>query len=240
MIRSLFVFVLAAAGLTAHFTWINPLSSPLQPGAEVQIQLAHGHSFPESEEMLRPDGIEAFAVGPDGARTPIKPARGTQKLVASYRVPSAGFYRFVFVQDRGVMSRTPQGLKAGGRDKNPGAISSARYYRSGIAYALTPGAAAPAAKPLGLEFELVAVRESAGLKISVWQNGKPCPGAEIVMKTPGAPDRKLGVTGADGALTANPGGSKGPVLIDARKTGQASGTGYDSVNLASSLYMELN
>jgi uncharacterized GH25 family protein len=229
------------ATLPAHNSWINPLSSPLKQGTDVEIQIAHGHSFPESEQAMEDAGIEVFAVGPGGARASLPHVRSGKKLLATYKVPAAGFYRFAFVQDRGVMSRTPGGLKKGGRDKNPDAISSSRYYRSGVAYAATRGAQVKSAEPLGLEFEIVASRQPGALEVMVLCGGHPCAGADVIVKTAGGKERNLGRTAASGTVTAAVSGLKGPVLIEARKTAPAPrNEHYDSMNLTTSLYLELD
>lgn len=241
IIRSTLALLSLATVLLAHYSWINPLSNPLKPGTSVEIQIAHGHTFPQSEEPMAEAGIEMFAVGPDGARARLHHVRGDKKLVASYKVPAEGFYRFVFVQDRGVMSRTPGGLKKGGRNKNPDAMTSARYYRSGVAYAATAGARLKPPEPLGLEFEIVASPQPGELGIQVLCGGRPCAEADVVLRTATAEERKLGRTTATGTLKANVNGLKGPVLIEARKTAPAPAKeNYDSVNLTTSLYLELN
>ena len=235
--------VCAAAGaslLLAHFSWINPLSSPLTAGAEVQVQIAHGHAFPESEEMFRPQGIRSYVLASGGERTELKPLLGRKKLLANFKVPREGHYRFVFIQDRGVLSRTPKGLLPGGRDAHPDAHASARHYRSGVAWAATANAAKSPRAAAGLEFEMVAEASGDRLQVTVLHNGKPCADAEVISKRPGRAEEKLGLTGAGGRI-AMPiaDGLRAPLLLEASKTAAApAGASYDKVNLSTSLYLE--
>jgi len=224
--------------LLAHFSWINPLS-PLVPGEEVQVQIGHGHKFPESEEMFRPEGIKAYVLGPEGERTELTPSPDAKRLAASFKVPREGHYRFVFVQDRGVLSRTPKGLLPGGRDVHPGALESAKYYRSGVAIAATANAQKSRPVPAGLEFEMTAEASGGSLRITVLHKGKPCAEAAVTVKRAGQVEEKLGPTGADGRITLPlKNGLRGPLLLEASKATPApAGASFDKLNLSTSLYL---
>ena len=237
--RITFGAVCCATLLSAHFSWINPLSSPLDAGAEVQVQIAHGHAFPESEEMFRPEGIKAYVLGPGGMQTELKPQQGARKLLASFKVPREGHYRFVFIQDRGILSRTPKGLLPGGRDAHPDALASARYYRSGVAWAATANAPKGQRAAAGLEFEMVAEASGGGLKLTVLHNGQPCADAEVISKREGRAEEKLGRTGADGSIVLPlAGGLRPPLLLEASKSAPApAGASYEKLNLSTSLYL---
>lgn len=239
-IPRLIVAPVAAAGvLLAHATWIAPVSPVLEKGRSATVQIGNGHHFPDSESAIGPDGLEAFVVNPGGARAKLGLSAAGKALSADYMVREAGTYRFVFVQDRGVISRTPTGLKPGGKDKNPGATQSMKSYRSAVAYATTAGARENDAKAVGLEFELVPVRSAGAVRITLLWKGKPCADATVNTYWPGKGEQKLGMTDANGTfLYSIPAGAAGQFLLTASYSEKAApGAVYDALSYSTALYL---
>jgi hypothetical protein len=227
---------LLGAALYGHYTWVSPGGNALTPGSQATVTIGHGHGFPESSEAPMRQNLEAFVMAPSGAKSPLAVTPAGKSLSAKFAVQEPGPHRLYFSQDFGVRSRTPQGLKPGGRDANPQAVEVLRSYRSGVAYA----GGWPDAKPLGLEFEVAATRSGQGLALTVYRNGKPCPKAKLAVLAAGAKEKEVGVTGADGGAVWQPGGAKGPVLIIADyQEKAAAGAQWDVLRLSSSLRLEL-
>jgi uncharacterized GH25 family protein len=229
----------AGATLFAHATWIAPVASPLEVGKSVNVQIGNGHAFPESESALSPQNLEVFAVAPSGGKVELKPIKSGSFLTASYAVREPGMHRFVFVQDRGVISRTPQGLKPGGRDQNPGATQSMKMYRAAVAYAGTAGANLGPQSPLGVTFEVAPQRTKDSVIVSVLLNSKPVAGAKIRAVLPGQKEQELGSTGSDGKFTYRvPSGLSGPfLLIAAHSQKAAAGEKYDNADYSTALHL---
>jgi uncharacterized GH25 family protein len=216
--------IIAAATLAvsafAHYTWIAPVDA-LEIGKTATVRISHGHTFPQSEEAINAAQVDLFVLAPSGARVKLAPSAAAAAVSATYAVKEAGVHRIAFVQDRGVTSRTPKGVRPGGRDKNPDATQSYRTLRTSVSYAATAKAPPSTPKPVGLEFELTAEFTGGAWKLQLLHSGKP------------------GKTGTDGRLTFTPpAGSKGPAMFSAEtKSAPPQGAAYDSVNLSTSLYV---
>lgn len=224
--------------LTAHFTWIAPPVA-LRLGHKNQILIAHGHQFPASEETINASQITAFAVAPDGNRTELKPVPGPEAVLLEYVPRQSGTHVAAFVQDRGVLSRTPGGLKPGGRDRHADAVESFRLLRTAVAY-MPAERGALTAKPLGLELELCAQLSAGKVEVRLLRRGTPVAGQPVSLLTHGAEDAEtLGKTDAQGRVTYRiEEGSKGPVLFlaDVNEMGPQ-GAGVDRTSLSTSLYL---
>lgn len=226
----------AGAGL-AHYTWVAPLSGSLQPGKPNTIQIGHGHGFPKSEEAIDGSQIDAFTLSPSGARVKLQPVKAGDSLTAEFTARERGFYKIAFVQDRGVSSRTPDGLKPGGRDKNPSATQAYRTLRTGVAYANSADAASIVGKPLGFEFELTGTLARGLWSIQLLKQGRPVEGVTIEVFVAGARTaQQAGKTDSDGRVNFQPSfGTKGPAMFSAVLKDPAQGLSYDYTNYETSL-----
>lgn len=229
----------AGAALFAHATWIAPVDGSLEVGKSVTVQIGNGHAFPQSESALSPQNLEMFAVAPSGGKVELKPVKSGSFLTAAYAVREAGVHRFVFVQDRGVMSRTPRGLKPGGRDQNPDAIQSRKVYSAAVAYAGTAGTSLAPAAPLGLTFEMTPHRTKEAVLVSVLLNSKPVAGVKIRAVLPGHKEQEVGATGTDGQFTYRvPSGLNGGFLLVATHSQRAAaGENYDTANYSTAVHL---
>lgn len=237
--RALIGLFLVTFLLAAHYTWMAPASAPLIQGKLNKIQIAHGHMFPASEEAIAATQVRAFAISPSGKRTELKAMSAGKVVSLDYTPGEAGTHALGFVQDRGVSSRTPSGLKKGGKDVNPNATQAFRTVRTAVGYAST-GKVTPAGKGLGLEFEIVPQIAGGTITLQLLRAGKPLPGAGIGLLVNGAEEpNELGKTDAQGRLVYKPGaGIKPPVLFIADKSEPAQkGAAFDSTNLSTSLYL---
>lgn len=233
------VGLLAFGGLlAAHYTWIAP-PAQLAQGKECKILIGHGHQFPVSEEAIAAAQVKAFAVAPSGRRTELKATKAGKAVEVTYTPQEPGTHVLGFVQDRGVTSRTPAGVKPGGRDVNPDARQALRTVRTATAYASTSKAAV-AGKPLQLELEIVPEVTSASIVFQVLRKGQPLAGVPIQMLAGGqGQPRELGRTGAQGKLTfVIAAGSRPPALFLASLTEPApKGASYDTTDLSTSLLL---
>jgi hypothetical protein len=228
-----------AAAAFAHYTWVAP-ATKLELGKTAVVRIGHGHQFPRSEEAIDDAQVEAFAIAPSGARVKLEAARGAGEVVAHYAVKEAGQHLIAIIQDRGVTSRTPQGVRPGGRDKNPGATQASRGIRSAVAYAATPGAPVAGARPIGLEFELSAEMSGGAWRLLLTRHGKPAPGIDLSAFLAGAAGPlAIGKTGPSGSLTwPPPMNAAGPAMVSAEVRDPApAGAPYDAVNRSASLYL---
>jgi hypothetical protein len=143
------------------------------------VRISHGHKFPQSEEAINVREVEFFVLAPSGERVRLEPAVSKTAIAANYSVKEEGLHRIVLLQDRGVISRTPKGVQAGGRDKHPDATQAYRTLRSAVAYAATSKASSLSGKPAGLEFELAGEYSDGAWQLVLMNHGKPVPEAPI-------------------------------------------------------------
>jgi uncharacterized GH25 family protein len=239
LLRSLIVALALAALALAHYTWIAT-ATPLEPGKTAMIRIAHGHKFPASEEAINAAQVDLFAVSPSGAKVKLQPAKAGMEVTASYAVKEAGLHRIAFVQDRGVSSRTPKGMRPGGRDQNPDATAAYRSLRTAVSYAMAGKGAAQTAKPVGMEIELVGSYAGGAWQLQLLKGGKPAAGAAVEVFLAGADKTApVGTTGADGKVSWRvPDGAAGPAMFAAevRDTPPA-GAKFDYVSYSTSLYV---
>ncbi|MCA2968041.1 MAG: DUF4198 domain-containing protein [Acidobacteriaceae bacterium] len=238
MLKSFWISLLAAGAVAAHFAWIAPAQPGLTVGQAAMVQWGIGHEFGVSEAAPLTTGLASYALSPAGARTALQPVKQGPWLTASYTPREAGQHRFVFVHDRGIRSRTPQGMRDGGRDRNPTATQAFRSVRTGVAYALT-GGAKMVPKAVGLVYELIPERTEKGVTVTLLLGGKPCAGGEVTVSWSGKKEVTVGKTGADGRISYRvPAGAKGPLVILAEQSVVAAkGTGYDTDNYQTALYL---
>lgn len=220
----------------AHYTWMAPLG-PLAVGKANRIEIGHGHRFPVSEEAIASAQVKAFAVSPSGKRVELKVAAVPKMVVAEYTPAEAGTHTLGFIQDRGVSSRTPGGLKKGGKDVNRDAVQAFRTVRTSVSYASTGKTALPG-KAAGVEFEIVPKLEAGAVALQVLRNGKPAAGVEVQALTKGQEESNpVGKTDAQGRVVYKlAAGAAGPVLFVADMVEPApAGSAYDRTNLSTSL-----
>lgn len=203
---------LTAAGALAHYTWIAPQTPTIVAGKAVRLTVAHGHKFPVSEEAVNATQVKMWAIAPSGAKTTVTPIAQPGMIGADFQPKESGVYRLVFTQDRGWMSRTPRGLKPGGKDKNPDATQSFRIFRSGIAYT---GVVAAPPPPVGVETEMTASLAQGKWTVRLYKDGKPLGGQTVQVLQTGQKDgTDIGKTAADGTVSFTPAaGVKSPMLF---------------------------
>lgn len=228
--------VLAFAAL-AHYTWVAPVTEPLTPGKTVTVRIGHGHKFPDSEEAINARQVDLFVLAPSGARVKLAPAVAGAALAATFQVKEAGPHRIVFVQDRGVTSRTPAGVRPGGRDRNPAAIQASRTLRTAVAYAGAPRGAPLDGQPAGLEFELTGTLANGAWTLRLLKHGEPAAGATVEVFLAGAAKAvEAGKTDAGGRLVYRPAAAAGAALFSvALRDPAPEGAAYDFVNYETSL-----
>jgi len=223
---------LAAVGmLFGHATWVAPVEETHEPGRTITVRIGHGHGFPVSEEAINTGQVDLFVVTPGGKRLQLAPKQAGTAVEAVFPVKEKGRHRFAFIQDRGVNSRTPDGMKPGGRDRNPNATSAAKTLRTAVA---------GTGSPIGLPVELTAKLAGNQWLLQFLRDGKPAGGAEVSVYLPGVKEPvAIGKAGADGrvAYTVPPGG-KGPLLfVASQKNPAPAGSAFDTVNFDTSLYV---
>lgn len=228
--------VVFASICAAHYTWVAPLI-PLEVGKTATIRINHGHKFPQSEESINAKQAQLFVFTPSGARVDLQPAVVPNALAASYSVKEEGLHRIVFTQDRGITSRTPKGVRQGGRDANPDATQAFRTFRSAVAYVPTKGAPATSAKPIDIVFQLVGEYVNGAWNVRLINKGLPVPDAIIEVFVAGdAKAVQAGKTNADGRITYRPTAQNGTAMFSTEfKTKMPEGTPYDTTNYETSL-----
>jgi hypothetical protein len=240
-LRVLIVAIPCAVAGLAHYTWVAP-PAVFVTGKTAIVQIAHGHRFPHSEEIVNPAQLQLFVLAPSGNKVALKAAAAGNVLTMPFPVQEAGFHRIVLVQDRGITSRTPGGLKAGGRDRNKNASQAYRTLRTAVAYANTARTGGEDGKPAGLEFELTGVRSAETWLLQVLRQGNPVADAPVEVLLAGASKAvHVGTTGPDGRIRYQvPSGNSGPAVFSVTLRQSAPpGATYDFVNYETSLYVSL-
>lgn len=229
-----------AAAAFAHYTWIATAPALLVVGKPATVQINHGHKFPVSEEAINAKQVDLFVVTPRGGKVKLEPAPGGSSVKAQFTPKDAGVYTIAFTQDRGISSRTPAGVKPGGRDNNPGAAQTYRNVRTAVVYAATSKQSSLTGKPSGVDFELTGSLSNGAWNLQLTKTGKPVPGAAVEVFLTGEPKaRPVGTTGVDGRITFKPAaGEKGPAMFSTTFREPApTGAPYDFTNYGTSLYV---
>lgn len=241
LLRTLLAGTVVAGVCLSHYTWVAPVNGSLEAGQSVTVEIGHGHKFPQSEEAINASQVNLFALSPSGAKIKLAPVVSGSAVTAPMNIKEAGLYRILLVQDRGVSSRTPEGLKPGGRDRNPAASMAYRTYRTAVAYASTSKAPSSVPmKPAGLEFELAGSFSQGTWDLELLNQGKPVAGVPVEVFLAGAAKAvDAGKTGSDGHLKYRPAaGSHGPAVFSVtHKDPAPAGAPYDNVNYETSLYV---
>jgi uncharacterized GH25 family protein len=209
--------LLAAAGAArAHTQWLLADPAACAPGDTVVVELGSGHGFPVSEEAQDPDDAEVLAAAPGAAPAALAMRKAGDGLTARYVPGATGCHRVWFRADRGVISRTPDGWRDGGRSVWPDADMSLNYFIGGMAL-VRAGDAAWEASPLGLPLELQAERaDGDAVRLRAYRDGAPAAGVSIRVWRDGEGFVDAGETGRDGCFVLEPGLSPGaPRLIGA-------------------------
>lgn len=239
--RAVALGLAACAGVYAHYTWVAPGGGALEVGKAAVIRICHGHHFPEGEEKISITGAMAMVMTPSGARHSLTPTAAGNEVTTPYTPKEGGLHRVVYVQDRGVSSRTPAGVKPGGRDKNPDAAQASRTYRSAVAYLPVGKSGNVDAKAAGIEVEIAGKLQLGGAwDLELSRNGKPEAGVAIQVFIAGAHDpAAIGKTDSSGKLSYKPAaGVARPLLFWAEwKATPPAGAPYDTINYSTSLYV---
>lgn len=220
--------VAAMAGAAwGHATWVTAPGGIWRPGASVEIVIGHGHGFPKSEEAIAAGQAQVIVAGPGGARSTVAMRAEGGAVHGTYRVGARGRHRVAMVQDRGVRSRTPQGVKAGGRDVHPDAVSASRVLRTAVA------GEGPA---LALPVEICAKRSGGVWRVTVLREGHGVAGVAVKVLTPGAEkEADAGTTDARGELRY---AGSGETLFTAEwKEPAPAGAKYDTTQYETSLHV---
>jgi uncharacterized GH25 family protein len=239
-VRTNFLRLTAAAAIVssavwAHYTWVMPAATVFEAGKPNKITVAHGHRFPQSEEAITASQVKLYVLAPSGAKTDLKAASAGTSVTADFTPKESGPHRIIFTQDRGAMSRTPKGVKPGGRDKNPDATEAFSLLRTGVVYS------GKGHKPAGLDAELSAEPAANGSwQVQLLRTGKPVAGQTIQVVLNGQKDATdVGKTGADGKVTFKPAAaSKAPVMFLAEFAEKAgAGSSIDERRFSVTLYV---
>ena len=203
------VALVTVATAFGHYTWVAPTEA-LTAGKPVKIMVAHGDRFPHGDEAIDAAQVKLWMLAANGAKTDLKPIATKTTVLADFTPTTSGPHRIVFTQDRGVMSRTPKGVKSGGRDKNPTATESFALLRTGLHYMGNVSTA-----PVGLELELTAKLENGAWNLQLLRAGKPLAGETVkVLLKEQETETAIGKSGADGKIVFTPAaGYKGPLLF---------------------------
>lgn len=164
-------------GAMAHELIVKP--GPVAEGV-LPFTIESTHVFVQSEEMETPANVSAALaiVGGTAAAVPVTGNEAAQRIEGSVPVP-AGSAWLVGHRKGVVWSRTPAGMKPGGRDQHPGAVAANRYEKFAKTLVGTGAAAGEIAGPLGHALEIVPLGDPAtvgvgtDLAVRVLYRGKP-------------------------------------------------------------------
>lgn len=230
----LFGFALTTTLGWSHYTWLVRTHYSAS-GDTAFLELGHGDKFPVSEEASSTTNLKAYLVGQDGARKPLEISASPSALKIEAKLPSKQMARVYYVRDRGVISQTSAGWKAGGKDKYPDAKASRRSVQYGVSWIGFSGTTNNAA-PIGLELELNYESGIRGRLVRAWRNGKPLRNLEIVAILEDGKVIKLDQTDRDGYVKLGSVPEDVPVLFSASLTEKASkGSNFDETVLSCTL-----
>lgn len=231
--------LLGAVSLFAHYTWLAPAPSAVKPGETVTVLLANGHAFPAAEEPLKGVEMKAKVADPAGRTTVLDVADKGRGPEAAFKTGPEGLYRVAGEYDRGVISRTPEGWKPGGRTSHPGASSAIKSYNSFLCAVRTHGTALDSAAPLGLAFEVSWSRTARGIAALATAGGKPVEGADVSIILGSGEAGPAGKTDAAGRVEIEVAETfKGPVLLSGSISKPApAGSDYDAERWSSSYFL---
>jgi len=208
------LFLCAAVSLFGHFAWLSPVSAKAALGDMVTVRMFSGHAFPAGGEPVTGIDLKMTVFPPAGKGLALAPADRGRGLEAAFKAESAGVYRVACEYDRGVISRTPEGWKPGGKSRHPNATDVIKSYN---AFLCAVGVSSPvpaSGAPLGLKYELVWTRQSRRLTVMALAEGKPVAASEISIVIGEGDAKAAGKTDASGPSgIEGPEGVRGPILL---------------------------
>jgi uncharacterized GH25 family protein len=233
------LFLNGAVLLFAHYTWLSPVPSTAKVGETVTVLLANGHAFPTSEEPVKGVELKIAVFDPFGKSTALTAADKGRGPEAAFKVETEGVYRVASEYDRGVISRTPEGWKPGGKSKYPNATSVLKAYNSFLCTVGTVAASTGSSGPLGLIFEVSWTREGRKLIVLATARNKPVEGAEISAVIGSGEAKPMGATDVAGRIAFEiPEAFKGPILlIGSISKPMPAGSDYDAERTSSSCFL---
>ncbi len=228
-----------AAAALAHYTWLSPLPSAPKVGETVTVRLASGHAFPAGEGPVSGLDLKMTVFDPSGRAVVVPLADGGRGLEAAFEPGIEGVYRAACEYDRGLISRTPEGWKPGGRTRYPEATGILKSYSSFLFAIGTSGASLRSSAPLGLAFELSWTREEHGFLVRATTKGRPVEGAEIAVIIGSGEARPAGKTDASGGIAIEiPEAFRGELLLTGSISRPApTGSDYDEERMSASFYL---
>jgi uncharacterized GH25 family protein len=185
----------------AHLSWIRLREGSLTTGVTAHVSLDHGDVFPISEGSLPIDYVSAYVIAPDGHRETLALEEEETFLTAPYVPREPGMHIFYYVYDPGIMSKTTEGWKIGGKDQFPSAFDRLRGIQTAVAYVFAENGPSSSMHPLGLPIELVPSVVGEDLVLTLLKDSRPFAGATILFLPPGEEARSVGTTDEAGVIT---------------------------------------
>jgi uncharacterized GH25 family protein len=233
------ILVIISSLSYGHLSWIR-IEKASDAGQSVRITVAHGHKFPEGGHQLTPEFVKAFYISQAGEKSLFKFDKSVEGLSGSFKIIKPGVHRFCFVYDRGVMSKTTQGWKAGGKDIYPKGIERMKTVQTGTSLIKTGSGLWGEIVPAGLPVELLPVKFGKEMTLRLLKDTKPYPGVDIILQLPGKDEKLIGKTDTKGEIKIVLPTEKGEILIGAEfRIDHPAGSVVDRENYASSLYLNL-
>lgn len=176
--------LVAGSPALAHNVWLAPDNHFPQVGDTVLVKVGFGHGYPASrvDQPVKEGMIgEALAIAPGGGQVALeKTAVDTYQL----KIDRPGPYLLVAAMPPGLFSRTPEGMKRGGRQDFPEVKSCMEARMVAHAFLLANGQGQPATMG-GQALQMRPLANLAGLKkggvlpLQVLFEGQPLAGAQI-------------------------------------------------------------
>jgi uncharacterized GH25 family protein len=214
LIATCALLVLFVSMARAHLSWIRLPEPPLAVGVPTELSLDHGDVFPVSEDSLPIDHVTARVIGPDGFEASLALTEEESRLTCRCVPPAEGMYVFSYIYDPGVMSKTLEGWRIGGKDEYPKAFDRLRGIQTAVAYIRTAAGAWGEIRPLGLPLELVPTAIDEHLTLTLLKDSAPFAGAEILFLPAQEEARVVGRTDEAGRVeTTLPDGFAGEALF---------------------------
>ncbi len=180
-----FLLMAAVSPAWAHHFWLTPDNHFPQAGDTVKVMIGFGHEYPASrQDQPVKEGMvaEVVAILPDGSNAPLQ-----KTAVDAYqiKIERPGPYLLVASMPPGLFSRTPEGMKRGGK-KDFAEVKDCRDMRMVANALLVAGGqgrfAASGPQPLQMKplADMAGLKKGGLLPIQALFEGKPLPEAKIM------------------------------------------------------------
>ena len=164
----------------AHEFLVKPAKDAVAVGESLPLQVLSAHVFMVSEELEDPASVKVQVLDASGLReVAVTANKKTLAYEGAVTLAKPGWAMLLGHRLPEVWSKTPEGMKKGGKDVHPGAAFSNKYEKFCKTLVLAGAADEAWRKPVGLRLEIVPLDDPASyraeqeVRFQVLHDGKP-------------------------------------------------------------------